>query len=272
MGLHAGTDALNFTPADFEAHLEPIATNGLQVACHVNGDLAIDMVLDAYEAVLSRHGLLDSDHRWRVEHIGAVRTDQLERMATLGVVPTFGLFQFTQWGDLLDGVMYDSEHGANWCRIGDAERIGLRQSYHNDGNISRPLPMANVQAAVTRRVNSRHADGSYGFADGNVHGVDQAVSLHEALRGVTVNAAYCIKRDHELGSLEVGKLADFVELADDPYAVAPTDIVQRCGVRATWLGGRHNDVDAFVAEVAALENHPDHHEVRAASTASCNHR
>ncbi len=272
MGLHAGTEALNFTPEDFEAHLEPIATNGMQVACHVNGDLAIDMVLDAYEAVLGRHGLLDTDHRWRVEHIGAVRTDQLERMATLGVVPTFGLFQFTQWGDLLDGQMYESEHGANWCRIGDAERIGLRQSYHNDGNISRPMPMANVQAAVTRRVNSRHADGSYGFADGNVHGADQAVSRREALRGVTINAAYCIKRDHELGSLEVGKLADFVELADDPTAVEPTEIVERCAVRATWLGGRRNDLETFVSEVAALENHPDHHAVRAQGTSSCNHR
>ncbi len=272
LGLHAGTKALNFTSEEFESHLEPIAESGLQVACHVNGDLAIDMVLDAYERVLSRHGLLDADHRWRVEHIGAVRADQLERMARLGVVPTFGLFQFTQWGDLLDGTMYDSAHGSQWCRIGDAERLGLRQSYHNDGNISRPMPMANVQAAVTRQVNSRRADGTYGFADGKVHGPEQRVTLHEALRAVTINAAYCVKREHEIGSLEVGKFADLVELADDPYGVAPTDIVTRCAVRATWLNGRRTDPDAFVAAVADLENHPDHHELRRQGTSSCNHR
>lgn len=271
LGLHAGTEALNFTPEEFRAHLEPIATNGLQVACHVNGDLAIDMVLDAYEAVLSAHGLLGSDHRWRVEHIGAVRTDQLERMKELGVVPTFGLFQFTQWGDLLDGTMYAPEHGAQWCRIGDAERIGLRQSYHNDGNISRPLPMANVQAAVTRRVNSRHGDGTYGFADGNVHGPEQRVSLDEALRAITINAAYCVHRDDEIGSLEVGKFADFVELAADPYAVEPTEIVSSCAVRATWLGGRRTDPEAFVAAVRDVEAHPDHLAVRRTAVGSCYH-
>lgn len=271
LGLHPGERALNFTREEFEAHLEPIADSGRQVACHVNGDLAIDMVLDSYEAVLRRHGLLDSDHRWRVEHIGAVRQDQLERMATLGVVPTFGLFQFTQWGDLLDGVMYESVHGSSWCRIGDAERIGLRQSYHNDGNISRPLPMANVQAAVTRQVNSRHADGTYGFADGRVHGPEQRVSLHEALRAITINAAYCVKREHEIGSLEVGKFADFVELADDPYQVPADELVERCRVTATWLGGRRNDLDDFVAAVAELDNHPDHHRTRAGATAGCNH-
>lgn len=271
LGLHPGERALNFTREQFEAHLEPVAASGGQVACHVNGDLAIDMVLDAYEAVLGRHGLLDSDHRWRVEHIGAVRADQLERMAELGVVPTFGLFQFTQWGDLLDGVMYESAHGASWCRIGDAERIGLRQSYHNDGNISRPMPMANVQAAVTRQVNSRRADGSYGFADGQVHGPEQRVSLHEALRAITINAAYCVKRDDEIGSLEVGKFADFVELAADPYLVSPRELVERCRVRATWLGGRRNHLDEFVAAVADSENHPDHHLTRAGATAGCNH-
>ena len=271
LGLHPGKAALNFTPEEFAAHLEPVVGDGLQVACHVNGDLAIDMVLDAYEAVLGHHGLLDSDHRWRVEHIGAVRTDQLERMKKLGVVPTFGLFQFTQWGDLLDGEMFDSDHGANWCRIGDAERLDLRQSYHNDGNISRPLPMANVQAAVTRQVNSRHPDGSYGFADGNVHGPDQQVSLPEALRAITINAAYCVKRDHDIGSLEVGKRADFVELTADPHEVDPTQLVERCQVQATWLGGTKTDPAGFVAAARGLEATDDHHQVRATGTIGCNH-
>jgi predicted amidohydrolase YtcJ len=270
-GLHPRERALNYDRATFDRLLEPAAAAGLQVACHVNGDIAIDFVLDAYRDVLGRHGLLDTDHRWRVEHIGAVRVDQLERMADLGVVPTFGLFQFMQWGDLLDGQMYAPDHGGPWCRTGDAERLGLRQSYHNDGSISRPLPLANVQAAVTRRSNSRRADGTYGWADGQVHGADQAVSLDEALRAITINAAYCVHREHELGSLEPGKLADFVELAEDPHDVDPTEIVQRCAVRATWLGGHKVDTDRFVADVAGLESTPDHHTVRTKAL-GCHHR
>jgi predicted amidohydrolase YtcJ len=271
MGLHPGEKALNYDRATFDALLEPAAAAGLQVACHVNGDLAIDFVLDAYQDALDRHGLSGTDHRWRVEHIGAVRTDQLERMAEMGVVPTFGLFQFMQWGDVLDGQMYAPEHGAEWCRIGDAERLGLHQSYHNDGSISRPLPLANVQAAVTRRCNGRDAEGNYVWAEGAVHGPAQKVSLEEALRGITINAAYCLGRDDELGSIEVGKYADFVELSEDPHDVEPERIVRDCQVRATWLGGKKVDPDRFVADISRIDPTEAHHETRSRAL-GCHHR
>lgn len=57
-----------------------------------------------------------------------------------------------------------------------------------------------MQAAVTRRVNRRHLDGTYSWSDGSVHGPDQRVSLDEALRGITINAAYTVHRDDEIGT------------------------------------------------------------------------
>ena len=92
-----------------------------------------------------------------------------------------------------------------------------------------------MQAAVTRRCSS-----------GNLHAPEQAATLDEALRAHTVNAAFALGREHEIGSIEVGKLADFVELDADPYAVVP-DKIGAIGVLGTWLGGSRIDLGEFAA-------------------------
>ena len=252
--LHPGTKALNYNRDELDAMLAEHAGEGWQIACHANGDLTIDLVLDAYETALRKFDLIGSDHRWRLEHVGAARTDQLDRMSRLGVVPTFGIFQLMQWGDLLDGELFESRYGARWSPTGDAAGTDLdavHQSYHNDGNISPSNPLASVQAAVTRRSNALAEDGSYRFAAGNLHGPEQQVSLHIALKAITINAAYILKRDHEIGSIAVGKFADFVELSVDPYTVNPASICEDVAIRGTWLAGQPTDAEAFVAEAAA---------------------
>ena len=233
--------ALNYNRDQLDAMLAAHAASGWQIACHANGDLTIDLVLDCFEDALRAHGLLGTDHRWRLEHVGAVRPDQLQRMAALGVVPTFGLFQMMQWGDLLDGELYAPEFGARWSPVGDAASVNLdqlHQSYHNDGNISPPNPLASVQAAVTRRANRATEDGGYELARGNLHGPEQQVSLHVALRAITINAAYILRREHELGSITAGKWADFTQLSANPYEVDPTQLTDQVSVRRTWLAGR----------------------------------
>lgn len=253
--LHPGPKAFNYDRAELDAMLDRHAGEGWQMACHANGDLTVDLVLDAYEAALTKHDLLGTDHRWRLEHVGAARSDQLARMSRLGVVPTFGVFQLMQWGDLLDGELYESRYGARWSPTGDAAGTDLdavHQSYHNDGNISPSNPLASVQAAVTRRSNLVSEDGRYRFAAGNLHGPEQQVSLHLALKAITINAAYILRRDHEVGSIAVGKCADFVELSADPYAVSPATVCEDVGIRRTWLAGLPTDPDAFVAAARRL--------------------
>ena len=104
---------------------------------------------------------------------------------------------------------------------------------------------------MTRRSNALAEDGSYRFAAGNLHGPEQQVSLHIALKAITINAAYILKRDHEIGSIAVGKFADFVELSVDPYTVNPASICEDVAIRGTWLAGQPTDAEAFVAEAAA---------------------
>ena len=243
----SGISTMNYTADELDAIVDAHAPEGWQLAVHCNGDAGLDVVLDVYERGLRKHGLLGTDHRWRIEHLGACRKAQFERAAALGVEASMGPFQFLFWGDLLDGTMFPTEIGAQWQSIGDAFAAGLEVSFHNDGSVSPPNVLLNVQSTVTRTTNS-----------GTVHGPGQRVTLDQALRAVTINGARQLFVDDRLGSLEVGKVADLVELSADPYTVDPLRLATEVQVLGTWVGGRRIDLDAFDAQVQAVD--PDPHQ------------
>ena len=81
-------------------------------------------------------------------------------------------------------------------------------------------------------------------ASGQLHGANQAISVDEAMRAITINAAYSVHHEDQVGSIEVGKLADFVLLGADPYAV-PIDEIEKIKVLGTWVGGSPIDMDEF---------------------------
>ncbi|NGX07583.1 amidohydrolase family protein [Mycobacteroides franklinii] len=230
-----GTRSLNYSREQLDAILDRAAPLGWQMAFHSNGDLAVELALDAYEAALVRHGLLGTDHRWRLEHVGGATRAQLDRAARLGVHVSMSPFQYYFWGDLLDGQIFDHEHGSQWQPFADAVASGACVSLHNDGSVSPPSPLTNIQTVTARRTRA-----------GNVHGPGQAITLDEALRAQTINAARTLRRDHRIGSITVGKLADFVELSKDPYDVDPAQLIEEISVNATWIGGRRIDLDVFL--------------------------
>ncbi len=250
---------LNYTRGQFDDMLTKSAAEGLQVSVHVNGDVGIDLVLDGYERALSRMHLLGTDHRWRIEHLGSARGDQLHRAAALGVSMSLGQFQFIYWGDLLDGQIFDSAEGSKWIRAGDAVKSGGRFSFHNDGLVSPPNVLLNFQTAVTRRTPS-----------GTLHGPDQAISLDDAIKAQTIHAAYMLGRDKDIGSISIGKLADFVQLSADPYDVDPGTLATSVKVEATWLAGRKVNPAGFLTQVAALDQ--SEHRGVAAHHAATAHR
>jgi predicted amidohydrolase YtcJ len=151
-------------------------------------------------------------------------------------------FQFIYWGDVLDGEMFPSEIGSQWQRVGDAFRSGAVVTFHNDGSVSPPIPLLNWQATTTRQT-----------ASGKVHGANQAISLDDAIKAHTVNAAFQLGRENEIGSIEVGKLADFVELSLDPYLADLHKLTEQVTVQGTWVGGKKINLDAFLAQVEAME-------------------
>lgn len=250
--------SMNYTRAQLDAIIDRAAPLGWAMSSHANGDLAIELVLDTYRDALARHGLAGTDHRWRIEHLGAGTRAQFERAAQLGVHVSLAPFQYYYWGDLLDGAMFDHEHGMRWQAFADAVGSGACVSLHNDGSVSPPTPVANIATSVTRRTRS-----------GAVHGPDQAISLDDAWRAQTINAARTLRRDHLVGSITRGKLADFVELTADPWELPPERLIDEVRVAGTWLGGNRVDLGAFITAVSGTDNSEHAHLAAHQGTGCC---
>jgi predicted amidohydrolase YtcJ len=216
---------MNYTAEQLQGLAGGFADQGWQLACHVHGDVAIDVVLDAYEAAADRTA--GEDRRPRLEHCGAMRPDQYDRAAGLGVTVSLFIQHLWYWGDVLVDGLFGPEHGGRWMAARSALDAGVRISLHNDGMVTPPDPLGNIATAVNRR-----AKGS-----GRVIGAEQCISLDEALRAQTIDAAWQLFLDQDLGTIETGKHADLVVLSADPRAVSP-DAIGNLEVVATFLDGR----------------------------------
>jgi predicted amidohydrolase YtcJ len=122
--------------------------------------------------------------------------------------------------------LFGPEHGTRWMPCGSAVKTGMRISLHNDPPVTPEEPLRNISVAVTRIAPS-----------GRVLGPEQRLTVEQAIRAQTLDAAWQLFSDDVIGSLEVGKYADLVVLSADPRAVPPETIAD-LDVRATYLAGR----------------------------------
>ncbi len=197
---------------------------GWQMACHVQGDAGVDTILDVYEEALRRHPR--DDHRLRLEHVGAIRPEQLQRAADLGVTCSIFVDQIHYWGDVIVDGLFGPERGSRWMPAGSAVATGMRISLHNDPPVTPEEPLRNISVAVTRTAPS-----------GRVLAPEERLTVEQAIRAQTIDAAWQLFADDVIGSLEVGKYADMVVLSADPRTVPPERIAD-LEVRATFLAGR----------------------------------
>jgi predicted amidohydrolase YtcJ len=197
---------------------------GWPMACHVHGDAGVDTILDVYEAALRRNPR--DDHRLRLEHVGAIRPDQLRRAAELGVTCSIFVDQIHYWGDIIVDGLFGPERGSRWMPAGSAVATGMRISLHNDPPVTPEEPLRNISVAVTRTAPS-----------GRVLAPEERLTVEQAIRAQTIDAAWQLFADDVIGSLRVGKYADMVVLSADPRTVPPERIAD-LEVRATFLAGR----------------------------------
>ncbi|MBU3064389.1 amidohydrolase family protein [Nocardia sp. NEAU-G5] len=232
MGLgphhHGG---MNYTPEQVRQLATAFVGQGWQLACHVHGDAAIDVVLDAYEQALTG---MPSDLRVRLEHCGAMRPDQFTRARRAGATVSLFMEHVYYWGDVLIDELFGAEHGAHWMSARAALDAGLRISFHNDGTVTPPDPIGNIATAVTRV-----AKGS-----GRVLAPEQRIGIDEAIRAQTIDAAWQLHLDSDIGSLEPGKCADLVVLSGNPRTTAP-ERLRELTVQATYLMGRQTHGDTL---------------------------
>lgn len=221
MGLgpnHRGS--MNYTPQQIAHLATEFAKQGWQLSCHVHGDTAVDAVLDAY---LQAGQLV----RPRLEHVGAMRPDQFVRAAGMGVNASLFIEHVYYWGDVLVDKLFGPEHGAPWMAAKSALDAGLRISFHNDGTVTPPNPIGNIATAVTRTANG----------SGRVLAPEQRIGIDAAIKAHTLDAAWQLQLDDQVGSLEPGKYADLVVLSDDPRTTPPEKL-RDVTVEATFLMGR----------------------------------
>jgi predicted amidohydrolase YtcJ len=162
----------------------------------------------------------------RLEHVGAIRNDQLRRAADLGVACSIVVDQIHYWGDIIVDGLFGPERGSRWIPAGSAVATGMRISLHNDPPVTPEEPLRNISVAVTRMAPS-----------GRVLAPEERLTVEQAIRAQTIDAAWHLFADDVVGSLEVGKCADMVVLSADPRAVPPEQIAD-LEVRATYLAGR----------------------------------
>ncbi len=196
---------------------------GIQVAVHGNGDAAIDDILDAFEAAQRAHP--HPDARPVVIHAQMARDDQLDRMQVLGAIPSFFSLHTFYWGDRHRERFMGPERAARMSPARSAIERGLRFTLHCDAPVVPMEPLRLVWAAVNRRTRS-----------GRVIGEAQRIEPLEALRAITIDAAYQHFEEDSKGSLEAGKLADLVILSrsplDDPGSLDEIRVLE------TIVGGR----------------------------------
>ncbi len=195
-----------------------------QVGIHGNGDAAIDAILDAYEYTLERYP--KRDHRFRIEHCQAVREDQLDRMAEMGVLASFFNLHVYHWGDRHRDLFLGPERGPRISPLKSALDRGIKFGGHSDWFVTPVDPMLNVHTAANRLTR-----------DGNELGPEFCLSPEESLRSMTIDAAYLAFEEDDKGSIEPGKLGDLVALSGDPLGVDPRRI-DDIEVDATIIGGR----------------------------------
>ena len=225
IGVPAGSCGhANYTAEQLHEIVEAYFPQGWQIACHVQGDNGVDTILDVYADVLRRHPR--PDHRLRLEHVGAIRPEQLRRAAELGVTCSLFVDQLHYWGDVLVDGLFGPEHGSRWMPAASALAAGIRISLHNDPPVTPEEPLRNISVAATRRAPS-----------GRILAPNERLTVEQAIRAQTLDAAWQLFADDVTGSLEVGKYADMVVLSADPCAVDPESIAD-LQVRATFLAGR----------------------------------
>jgi len=211
-------------PDTFKDTLLPFHKKGLTVHCHCNGDEAVDIFLDAVEQVQAEAPWLDPRHT--VQHCQLTTIDQYQRIANLGLCANIFSNHIFYWGDQHYELTVGPDRAQRMEACATAKRLGVHFALHSDAPVTPIGQLHTAWCAVNRLTSSGRTLGEY-----------EKISVYDALYAVTIDAAYTLKLDHDLGSIEPGKLADFTVLEEDPFDVDPVNL-KDIPIWGTVLGGR----------------------------------
>jgi predicted amidohydrolase YtcJ len=197
---------INRSLEQLENTLLPFHEAGFRLALHTNGDQAVDIALDTIEYILTNSPRLD--HRYCLEHAQIISNSQFKRIATMKVNLNIFSGHIYYWGDFHFTKTLGPDRSEHMDAAASAKRYGIHFSLHSDSPVTPVDPLFTAWCAVNRLTES-----------GRVLGENEKISIEDALRAITIEAAYLLHKDDIIGSIEVGKYADFTVLEEDPLSV-----------------------------------------------------
>lgn len=218
----------NIAPTQLNDAVAAYHAAGLQLHIHVNGDEACEVALDALERALARNPR--PDHRHTLQHCQMADAAQFLRIRALGLCVNLFCNHIYYWGDVHRDVTMGPDRAERMDATGTARSLGIPFAMHSDAPITPMAPLFSAWCAVNRRA-----------ASGRFIGLSERITAADALRAITLGAAYTLRLDAEIGSIEVGKRADFAVLAEDP-SIVPPEALKDVRVVGTMVGGVPFDV------------------------------
>lgn len=215
----------NTPPERLKEQIVHLHREGVQMHIHVNGDEASEAALDALEEAQARFPRFD--HRHTLQHCQMADESQFRRMAALGVCVNLFANHIWFFGDQHYELTMGPDKAMRLDACGSALRHGVPLAIHSDSPVT-PMGPLHVAWCAVNRVTPK----------GRILGENQKISVADALYAITLGAAYTLKLDGEIGSIEAGKKADFAILGDDPLGVDPMAL-KDVPVLGTVMGGRH---------------------------------
>ncbi len=202
---------------------------GYQLHAHTNGDASATAMLDILRTLQSNTPR--DDHRFALEHFAYTTEDQNRQIKALGVVVSANAYYHYILSDIYSDQWLGPDRGSQMVRLGSLERLGVPFAFHSDCPMA-PLEPLTLAWAATNRVT----------INGNRTGQNERVSLDGALRAITIDAAWVLGWEDEIGSIRAGKRADFTILDADPYEVGAE------GLRDIGIWGT-----VFEGEIAVID-------------------
>ena len=223
-GTAADYRAYPIYPAEkFNPRMAEMIERGIPTLVHANGDGAIDMLIESVTQIAERREL--PDHRTVIIHAQLMRRDQLQKAKTLGLIPSYYAAHPFFWGDW-HRRSFGEERAAYISPAGDTVRLDIPFTIHNDAPIVPPDMMRLLWIAVNRKTRSEF-----------VLGPEQRLTVMQALRAVTLGAAYQHFEENRKGSITPGKQADLVILGSNPL-LAAADSLKDIPVIETFARGK----------------------------------
>jgi predicted amidohydrolase YtcJ len=211
-------------PDMFEERSKLYWEHGFQIHIHVNGDAGLEMVLDTIERRMREHPR--PDHRTVIVHFANSTEEQVDRIARLGCVVSSNPYYPVGFADKFGEVGLGSQRADVMTRHRSVLDRGIPLSFHSDLPMGRSDPIGMMSCAVNRITQS-----------GRVAGPEQRITIAEALRAVTIDAAQSWRLEHELGSIEPGKIANFTVVDRNPLDCDPESL-DDIDVVGTFFEGR----------------------------------